>query len=65
MTHRTIAAASLKPGMWIAYNNPRMNERVMEVAHTRDGAVKVYHDFGGGGEPAISFYEPGDLVCVA
>jgi hypothetical protein len=62
---KSIKAKSLKIGDWIMFANPRMNERVVDVQQTRDGQIKVHHDYGNGGEPATSFYEADDRVCVA
>jgi hypothetical protein len=61
---RTIAAGQLAVGQWIIYTNSRMNARVVEVTTTRDGRVMVKHDFGNGGEPATSIYNPSDMVWV-
>ena len=62
---KSIMAKALQIGDWIAYANPRMIERVVDVQQTRDGQIKVHHDYGNGGEPATSFYEADDRVCVA
>lgn len=61
---RGVQAKNLKPGDWIAYSNARMNERVVKVQQTRDGQIKVNHDYGNGGEPATSFYDPNELITV-
>ena len=61
---RSVAAKKLKVGDWILYSNPRYNERVVDVRTTSDGLMKVNHDYGNGGEPATSFYEPEDKVCI-
>ncbi len=63
--YRSISATALKIGDWIVYANSRMNERVVDVQRTRDGQIRVHHDYGNGGEPATSFYEADDHVCVA
>lgn len=62
--HKSVQAADLKVGHWIVYANPRYNERVVGVSSTRDGQIKVLHDYGNGGEPATSFYERDDLICI-
>lgn len=61
---KSIEASSLASGMWIVYDNPRYRERVVDVQETRDGQIRVSHDFGNGGEPAASFYEPSDRLTV-
>ena len=64
---RAISALALKAGDIILYTNPRFNERVVEVVSGRDGAIKVHTRFAdsfGPGEPATSFYYPGDMVTV-
>ena len=50
---KTIAAEDLYPGLWIVYSNPRINQRVVDVGSTRDGQIKVPHDYGNGGEPFL------------
>lgn len=61
---RSIEAGKLKPGMWLAYSNPRQNQRVVDTAYTRDGQIKVYADYGNGGEPATLFFEEHESVLV-
>lgn len=61
---RRIQAKELKVGMWIAYRNSSLNERVVEVSTTRDGQIHVRHDFGHGGEPASSFYDETEQLLV-
>lgn len=60
----TIKAKSLRPGQWILHKNSSQNQRVVEVTSTRDGEIKVSTDYGNGGEPATSFYGPGELLLV-
>ena len=62
--HRSVPANQLKPGDWIVYANSRYNERVIDTCTTRDGEIKVHVDYGNGGEPATSFYEPHEMVLV-
>jgi hypothetical protein len=62
---RAIPASQLKEGDWLVYDNARMNQRVVEVSATRDGQIKVHADYGNGGEPATSFFEPDETVLVA
>ena len=65
MTTTVIRADQLEAGDWIIYNNTRMNERVVEVQDTRSGLeVKVYTDYGNGGEPAVSFWPIDSLLKV-
>lgn len=61
---RTIPANRLKPGDWIAYRNERMNQRVVDVQTTRDGFIKAHLDYGNGGQPATSFFEPEESLNV-
>lgn len=61
---KSIPASDLKTDMWIVYSNPRYRERVVDVQQTRDGQIRVRHDYGNGGEPATSFYEPSDRLTV-
>ena len=63
--YRSTPASALKVGDWIVYANSRMNERVVGVQLTRDGQIKVHHDYGNGGEPATSFYDADEQLCVA
>lgn len=57
-------ARDLKPGDWIIYINELLDERVVEVNETSDGLIKVSHDFGNGGEPATSFYDPNAIILT-
>lgn len=59
---RTISAKALKPGHWIVYHNERLNQRVVDVDTTADGFVKAHLDYGNGGEPATSFFEPEEKI---
>ena len=61
----TVKAENLREGDWIVYaSNPRQNTRVVEVQAGRDGEVKVYHDFGNGGEPAVSYFDNDDKLTI-
>lgn len=61
---RTIKASQLQVGNHIVYANTAYRERVIETSTTRDGQIKVHWDYGNGGEPATSFYDPDDLLKV-
>ena len=63
---KTIQAKDLCEGDWILYNNSMMNCRVVEVHDTREGdEVKVYHDYGNGGEPATSFFISTEFLKIS
>lgn len=64
MSTISVQAQHLRPGDWILHSNERFNERVVEIEFTRDGDVKVYTDYGNGGEPATSFWEKNDTMAV-
>lgn len=64
MTQLTVEARHLLPGDWILHMNERFNERVVDVERTRDGDIKVYTDYGNGGEPATSFWYSTEPVPV-
>jgi hypothetical protein len=55
-------ASQLKVGDWIV--SGKNNLRVVSVTDTRDGDLKVSHDFGSGGEPATSFYKKDEIVLT-
>jgi hypothetical protein len=61
---KSIRADKLRPGDWIVFDNPRMNQRVVEVTSTREDEILVRHDYGNGGEPATSFYEVDEPLSV-
>lgn len=59
-----IEASKLRPGQWI-YNGKRAAPfRVVSVDDTEDGDVVVRHDFGNGGEPAMSRYRQDETVAL-
>lgn len=62
--HRVVLAENLKVGMWLTYNRPGREERIVDIDVTRDGQVKLHTDYGNGGEPATQFYEKTDRVRV-
>ena len=59
---RFILAEKLKIGDWIVRH--LHNEHVVGVEFTRDGGIKVSHDYGNGGEPATSIFNRGERVVV-
>lgn len=61
---RTVTAAQLRKGMWLAYTNSRYNQRVVDTSTTNEGRIKVYADYGNGGEPATLFYDKDERVLV-
>ena len=61
---RLVLAKHLLENDWLAYGNPHMNQRVVEVTNTRDGQVKVYADFGNGGEPATLFFDKNEVLTI-
>lgn len=64
MSTLTVHVQHLLPGDWIIHSNERFNERVVEIEFTRYADVKVYTDYGNGGEPATSFWERDELVHI-
>lgn len=60
---KLILAEKLKAGDWIVCNTH--NQHVVSVEFTRDGDIKVDHDYGNGGEPATSFYKRSERVIIA
>ena len=62
---RSIPAKNLRAGMTLAYHNPRQNMRVVETQSTRDDRIKVYADYGNGGEPATLFFDTDEQVLVS
>lgn len=63
-TTPSIAAKNLRSGMTLAYHNPRQNMRVVETESARDDRIKVYADYGNGGEPATLFFDADEQVLV-
>jgi hypothetical protein len=62
----TVPARNLQPGWWMVFDNPRFNSRITEVSSTRDGDMRIHHDFGNAeSEPATSFFEPDEMVLVS
>ena len=63
---KTIQAKDLREDDWILYRNSSQNVRVVEVHDTREGnEVKVYHDYGNGGEPATSFFLSNEFLKIS
>jgi hypothetical protein len=62
---RAVSASHARPGQWLVYNNPRMNQRIVEVGDTREGQVRIYADYGNGGEPATLFFDCDDKIQVS
>lgn len=63
-TTRTIAASTARVGMWIAHHDPRFDQRIVEIAGTRDARLKFSVDFGNGGEPGTEFFDPKDRLLI-
>lgn len=62
---KTIQAKHLRPGDWILYKDLSTSEHVVAVQDTRNhGEIKVYHDYGNGGEPATSFWDGEQLLKI-
>lgn len=59
-----IEAKDLMPGDWIGHRGPKHNERVVRVVRTQDGMLKVYTDYGNGGEPAMALYGPTEELKI-
>ena len=62
--HRVVLAKDLKVGMWLTYNPPGHDQRIVDIDQTRDGQIKLHTDYGNGGEPATQFYEKTDRVRI-
>ena len=61
---RAIKAKQAKEGMWLAFSNPRFNQRIVEIGGTRDGQIKMHTDYGNGGEPGTSFFDPDETILI-
>lgn len=61
---RTIPASQARVGQWIVKDNPRYNERIVDVSETRDGQIRLHVDYGNGGEPSTLFYEKDERIAV-
>jgi hypothetical protein len=64
-TTRTVEASQAKPGQWLIYANRRMNQRIVDIDTTRDGQIRMYADYGNGGEPATLFFDATDKIWVS
>ena len=55
-TTRSIKATALKPGMTLAYNNPRQNVVIDSVEDTRDGDVRLRCGYSKGDDSMTFFF---------
>lgn len=63
-TTRSIAAANLKPGMTLAYNNPRQNVVIDTVEDTRDGDVRLRCGYSAGDDSMTFFFCQDEKVLI-
>lgn len=56
-----IKASELKPGMIMAFSNPRFNYLIDDIRWMRDGDIAIDH----GNFTAVDFYQPDDIVWIS
>ena len=64
MQTRSINATALKPGMTLAYNNPRQNVIIDSVEDTRDGGVHLRCGYSKGDDSMTFFFEQDENVLT-
>jgi hypothetical protein len=65
MQTRSIKATALKPGMTLAYHNPRQNVIIDSVEDTRDGGVRLRCGYSKGDDSMTFFFEQDENVLIA
>ena len=64
MQTRSIKATALKPGMTLAYSNPRQNVIIDSVEDTRDGGVRLRCGYSKGDDSMTFFFEQDENVLT-